>query len=226
MDVTADRGAFLESLLSADEHERADRYRVRAPRERFIVTRGTLREVLGRNSGLPPEQLRFSYPCVCGRPDCVPSRRKPRLELDPGLPPLRFNVAHTEGLAMFAVSIGRELGIDVERIRPAAIGPVAERVFGAQEAAALRALPDGQQVEAFYRGWTRKEAYAKARGTGFALPPRGVDVPGDSGEAGRWWFSELPAPVGYLAALAVEGSDCVVQTGWWPPAECERAAVP
>jgi 4'-phosphopantetheinyl transferase len=133
---------------------------------------------------------------------------------------------------MFAVSIGRELGIDVERIKPAAIWPMAERVFSVQEVAALRALPAAHQLDAFYRGWTRKEAYAKALGTGFALPPRDVDVSLDigeahafrqvrsySGEAESWWFRDLPAPPGYLAALAVEGGDCFVRAGWWRPAD-------
>ena len=232
LDVPRARRTFLENLLSPDEHQRADRYLVRAPRERFIVARGTLREVLGRSSGLPPEQLRFSYPCLCGRPDCAPSRRKPRLEVKHGQPSLQFNLAHTDGLALLAVSVGREVGIDVERIdRAAAIGPLAERAFGADDLAALRALPDEQQAEAFYRGWTRKEAYAKGKGRGFALSPLDFDVSlapgetralrnvrGDSGDAGRWWFCDLPAPAGYVASLAVEGSECVVRTGWWLPA--------
>jgi 4'-phosphopantetheinyl transferase len=140
LDVAPGRRAALERLLSPDERERADRYLVPAPRERFVVARGTLREILGRHTGRPPEQLRFSYPCVCGQADCMPSRRKPRLELEDGVPPLRFNLSHTDGLAMIAVSIGRELGIDVERV--------------------------AHRPEAFYRSWTRTEAHAKARGTG------------------------------------------------------------
>jgi len=204
LDVPRDRRTFLESLLSPDEHRRAERYLVPAPRERFIVARGTLREVLGRSSGLPPDQLRFSYPCVCGRPDCAPSRRKPRLEVEDGLPSLRFNLAHTEGLALLAVSVGREVGIDVERIdHAAAIGPLAERAFGADDLAAVRALPDEQQAEAFYRAWTRKEAYAKGRGHGLSS--------GGNGEAGRWWFCDLTVPAGYVASLAVEGSGCIVR---------------
>ena len=197
-------------MLSVDERERADRFLVPAPRERFVVARGTLREVLGRTIGRAPEQLRFAYPCVCGKPDCVPSRRKPRLELEPGLPPLRFNLSHTEGLAMLAVSIGQEVGIDVERIdHDTAIRPIVERAFGTSDAAALRALPEAEQSEAFYRGWTRKEAYGKARGYGFALPPD------ELAEAERWWFRDLPAPSGYVAALAVEGRDCAVLTDTW-----------
>lgn len=208
--MTPARRALLEGLLSADERERADRYLVPAPRERFVVARGTLREILGRMSGLPPDRLRFSYPCVCGKPDCAPSRRKPRLELDPGSPPLRFNLAHTEGLATIAVSVGPEVGIDVERVDPGAvIGSIAEHVLGADELASLCALPEAEQVEAFYRVWTRKEAGLKARGSGFA---------GEPGEAGRWRFHDVPTPPGYVGALAAEEGEWAVSTRWWPEA--------
>jgi 4'-phosphopantetheinyl transferase len=213
LDVPPERRALLGAMLSADERERARRYRVPGARERFVAARGTLREVLGRYSGLPPDRLRFSYPCVCGRADCVPARRKPRLELEAGRPPLRFNLSHTAGLAMVAVSVGCELGVDAERIRPGtAIEPIAERVLGADDVAALRALPAAQRVEAFYRRWTRREAYVKARGDGLA--PR---ADSDREDAAHWWSRDLPAPPGYAAALVVEGGARVVRTGWWPP---------
>jgi 4'-phosphopantetheinyl transferase len=184
------------SLLSEDERERANRYRAPEARERFVITRTALREILAREAGLPPERLRFSYPCACGRADCEPSHRKPRLDLETDL---RFNVSHTNGLALIAVTRGRELGVDVERVQPGiAIEPLAKHVLGA--------LPEGDRLEAFYRSWTRREAYAKARGDGLAPP----------GENGRWWFRDLiPAP-GYRAALAVEGGECEVQTRRWP----------
>jgi 4'-phosphopantetheinyl transferase len=209
--VPPDRRAFLESLLSADERDRADRYLIQAPRTRFVVSRGTLREILGRTTSLSPEELRFSYPCVCGDPECVPSRRKPRLELDSHSPAVQFNLAHTNGLAMVAVSNGPEVGIDIERIeRSAVIGPVAEHVLDPDEVVSLRALPVDQQVEAFYRAWTRKEAYAKARGMGVASPSR-------LGEPRGWCFRDVPAPAGYVASLAVTTDRCVVRTSWWPP---------
>jgi len=208
--VTPDRRAALEGLLSADERERADRYRVPAPRERFLVARGILREILGRTTGMAPDRLRFSYPCVCGRPDCEPSRRKPRLELAPAAPPLRFNLAHTDGLAAIAVSVGREVGIDLERVDPsAATGPAAEHAFGAEELASLRSLPQEQQAEAFYRSWTRREAYVKARGSDLGVAPHH-----DAG----WWLYEFPAPSRYVGALAAEGGACAVATGWWAAA--------
>jgi 4'-phosphopantetheinyl transferase len=205
LDVTADRRAALERLLSSDERERADRYLVPERRERFVVARGSLRETLGRLTGVPPQELRFSYPCLCGRPGCPPSARKPRLELEAGRPRLRFNLAHADGLVMLAVAVDREVGIDVERIdRAAAAGPVVEWAFSSDEVAALRRLPVQEQAEAFARGWTRKEAYAKARGDGLELPGP------DTGAADGWSFFDVAAPPGYVASLAVEGQGCAV----------------
>lgn len=203
LDVAAGRRATLEQLLSSDERERAGRYLAPDRRERFVVARGALREALGRLTGVPPEQLRFSYPCLCGRPGCPPSARKPRLELEPGHPQVRFNLAHADRLAMVAVAVDREVGIDVERI-DAVAGPVAELAFSPDEVAALRTLPAEEQAEAFARGWTRKEAYAKARGDGLALPGP------DSGSADGWSFFDVAAPPGYVASLAVEGQGCAV----------------
>jgi 4'-phosphopantetheinyl transferase len=231
LDVTDERREFLQGLLSQDERERADRYLVPTPRERFIAARGMLREILGRASGVAPEKLRFSYPCVCGRPECPPSRRKPRLELDPGRQSLSFNVAHASGLAMYAVSEGGELGVDLEDWGSlTTIGPVARRAFGKRELAELQALPEEQQVEAFYRGWTRKEAFTKARGSGFDLPPAEVEVPLAAGDqpllgaprvaaaTSSWHFYDVPTTPGYVATLAIEGAGWVVRTDRWPPA--------
>ena len=209
LDVSPARRRRLASLLSADERERASRYRVAAVRDRFVVARASLREILGSCAGLPPEHLRFGYPCACGRADCEPSRRKPRLELETEAAPLRFSVSHADGLAMIAVSHGREVGVDLERIRPGiAIASVAMFVLGAKEAGALAALPDRERLDAFYRSWTRREAHAKARGDGLA-PPDERD-----GDNGPWWFGDLTPPPGYRAALAVEGDACAVRTHW------------
>jgi 4'-phosphopantetheinyl transferase len=230
LDVDDARRARLESFLSDGERERAYRYLVRAARDTFVVARGTLRELLGYHSGFAPEELRFSYPCLCGRPGCIPSRRKPRLEPRPGLSPLSFSVSHTGSLALIAVAARGSVGIDVERCAPdRAFGPIARRAFSAGELAAWEALPPAQRLEAFYRGWTRKEAYVKARGCGFALPPAEIEVSlapsnaralrrvrGDAGEAAGWRFHDVPSLPGHVAALAVDG-DCVVRTAWWPP---------
>jgi 4'-phosphopantetheinyl transferase len=131
---------------------------------------------------------------------------------------LRFNASNSHGLALFAVSCGRELGTDVERIRAdVASDQVAERFFSPGEVAVLRSLPNHLQTTAFFHCWM-KEAYIKAHGEGLSIPLDQFDVslaPGeppallstqqDPVEASRWRLEELNPGPGYMAARAVEG---------------------
>jgi 4'-phosphopantetheinyl transferase len=132
---------------------------------------------------------------------------------------LTFNLSHSHGLAVYAVARGRDVGVDVERIRPGREHDLlAARFFSPQEAAALRAMPDRLRLRAFYACWTRKEAFMKARGEGFALSlrrfsvsvdPDGApvvdDVEGAPEEPLRWTLCDLEPGPGYAGALAVEG---------------------
>jgi 4'-phosphopantetheinyl transferase len=143
---------------------------------------------------------------------------KPALVGEEGEKGLRFNVSHSHGLALYAITRGREIGVDLERIRPFPdlIG-LAERFFSPKEVAALRTLPAPMQTEAFLTCWTRKEAYIKAKGEGLSLPLSQFEVslaPGepsallrtqwDALEASRWSLHALTPGPGYVAALAVE----------------------
>jgi 4'-phosphopantetheinyl transferase len=114
-------------------------------------------------------------------------------------------------MAVYAVSRTREVGIDIEQINAQfAHDQIPERFFSAAEVAALRALPESLQIEAFFQIWTRKEAYVKARGLGLSLPLDSFDV--SLGEPARFlrgtggWSIESiePAP-GYAAALVAQG---------------------
>ena len=134
---------------------------------------------------------------------------------------INFNVSHAHGFIVFAFTRNREIGIDIERIRPeAAHDGVAERFFSAQEVKVLRSLPLHAQPQAFFNCWTRKEAYIKARGEGLSIPLNQFDVsliPGESAkliesrvdpdDAQKWTLQALPMGTQYAAALAVEGSD-------------------
>jgi 4'-phosphopantetheinyl transferase len=86
------------------------------------------------------------------------------------VPDLRFNISHTEGLIACAVTIGREVGVDVEHIGRRLTHDIAGRFFAPREVNDLKALPDDQQHKVFFDYWTLKEAYIKARGFGLALP--------------------------------------------------------
>jgi 4'-phosphopantetheinyl transferase len=170
-------------ILSADERARADRFHFDRDRRSFINCRATLRRKLACYMNMDPAAISFRYneygkPLVDG---------------------VHFNVSHAGGIAMIAVSRTREVGIDVERIKPSiAHEQIPERFFAPREVAALRALPESQQVEAFFGYWTRKEAYMKARGLGFALESTSFD----SAELpGEWALEAISAPPGYIAAL-------------------------
>jgi 4'-phosphopantetheinyl transferase len=211
--------SFLHNL-AADEQTRAERLYFERDRERFIVARGVLRAILSGYLNRVPECLSF----------CYSSHGKPALAGEFDRDAIRFNVAHSHGVALYAVTRGREVGIDLERIRfDLAVAEIAERFFSRREVTMLWTLPTEVQRQAFFRCWTRKEAYIKARGQGLSLPWDQFDVslaPGepaavlstqrDPSEASRWSLQELTAAPGYVAALAVEGHGWRLTCWQWP----------
>lgn len=191
-------------LLSPEEHARAARFIYEADRLRYIVGRSMLRSVLGRYLALDPRAIRIGYG----------SHGKPELA-EPSH--LRFNLAHSANLVLYAFTLNAALGIDVECIRGDIEGTlIAEQFFTPTECAALRALPENEQLEAFFRCWTRKEAFVKANGLGLSFdldefevslkadePSALLSVRGDAACASRWTMhSFLPAD-GFVATVAV-----------------------
>lgn len=213
----------LAELLSADERERARRLRVGRVRGRFVVARGMLRSLLGRYLGAAPSTIGFRYG----------PRGKPALDDRDGSPRLQFNLAHSEGLALLALSPDRRVGIDVEAIRPMDdLGRIVERFFSPRERAAFGELTEARRTAAFFRGWTRKEAYLKATGEGLATPldqfvvsiapdePAALlEVAGRPDEAGRWCLHDVDAGPGFAAALVVEGPACRIHAFRAPAAD-------
>lgn len=210
----------LARTLSYDEMMRAERFRFERDKRRFIVGRGVLRTILGRYLDVEPRQLQFRYG----------ERGKPYLLDGFGGYALRFNLAHSHELALYAFTCGRKIGIDLECIRPLSNAEeIAARFFSARENAVLRVLPESQELEAFYNCWTRKEAYLKATGDGLAQPLDQFDVslaPGDPArllhvegeplETDRWSLQSLVPGFGYVAAIAVEGRGWCLTYWQWP----------
>lgn len=188
--------------LDADELERAGRFHFEKHRRHFVVGRGGLRYVLSRYLDAKPEELRFTYGAF-GKPALVGGE-------------LRFNMSHSHGVALFAVAEDRELGVDVEHIRADfASEEIARRFFSPVEVAAFNALRQDEQVAAFFRCWSRKEAYIKAIGRGLSEPLDAFDVTLAPGEAAallrasgqdvsRWSMFDLDVGKDYSAALLVE----------------------
>lgn len=200
---------MLSDSLTQDEKQRAAKYYFKKDRQHFMVVRGALREILSRYLGVLPDQLRFSCNDY-GKPALDGSARDPQL---------RFNLSHSNGLALYALTKGREIGVDVEFMRQDFATPViAESFFSPMEVSMLRAVPPQLQTTAFFNCWTRKEAYVKARGEGLSHPLHQFAVslvPGepalllstdnDPQEATKWSLTDLSPWPNYVAAIAVEG---------------------
>ena len=201
----------LAQTLSSDEQQRADRFYFERDRKHFIAGRGLLRTIIGRYLDLEPSQLQFSYS----------SRGKPALVNTNIEGTLCFNLSHSNGLALYAVTRSRLIGIDLEHVRPMPDAEkLAKRFFSPHEHAAIGSLLPDQQQEAFFNAWTRKEAYLKATGDGLAgleqvevsltpgEPAALLSIQGDRTAPSRWSLYQLTPAPGYVAALAVEGHDC------------------
>ena len=199
----ADAGEHALGVLSEDERARAARFVFDVHRRRFIACRAWLRRQLGERLSRAAHDLRFEYGPV-GKPSLAGSA-------------LRFNVSHSDRYALLAVA-DAEVGVDIERERPLAdMDALAERVFSAGERQALAQVPAGRKAEVFFAGWTRKEAYIKARGEGIGLlgaievvltpgePPRLIRVDGQPGELERWSIQTLSPVPGFAAAVCLEG---------------------
>jgi 4'-phosphopantetheinyl transferase len=142
-------------LLSMDERHRAAAFRFDDHRWRWVTSRLYLRVLLGRYLACEPQDIQFRYG-EAGKPFISGA-------------PIQFNLSHTQGMLGFAIAKTIVVGIDVEHINPATdYLEIARGFFAPSEVSALAATPALRQGEAFFRMWTRKEAYLKATGRGIA----------------------------------------------------------
>lgn len=208
---------IFEGVLSATERERANRFRLAASRNSFVITRAALRGFLGAYLQCRPRDVEFLYG----------TQGKPAVSA-----PVRFSVAHSGELSVLAFAVGIELGVDVEQVRtfPDWL-EIAARQFCAEEAKDLSALPETAREAAFFRCWTRKEAFVKATGEGFSLPIDRFRVTvcpdaapaliwcADGTNPDDWNLHDLDLPPGFAGALAYEGNRRPVRCSAVPTAE-------
>ncbi len=215
LDLDEETLSRYASILSQDETIRASRFLFPRDRDHFTVARGVLRELLGKYVDCSPARLEFQYG----------PRGKPALRAAEGRSRIHFNLSHSRGLAVYAVARNRELGIDLEPIRPEFAGEnIAERHFSAQELNEWHSLPPELRAEAFFLCWTRKEAYVKARGEGLQIPLASFSVtltPGQPAEllspdGARWRLHSFQPAPGYAAAVVGEGKDWRLLHWDWP----------
>jgi 4'-phosphopantetheinyl transferase len=211
-------------LLSEDERERASRFRQEKDRHLFVIAHALMRTTLSRYAPLDPKRWSFERNPY-GRPSPV---------LREGFPPLRASLSHTDGLAACAVTLGRDVGVDVEVRREQAFDRgLMEHCLTSEELSALLAMPEEDRESRFLETWTLKEAYLKARGIGMSLgltrfsinrdgdaPPRVSLSPDLQDDPAQWQLSLFRPTARHQAALAVrrDGADLAVSWRFTKPA--------
>lgn len=211
-------------LLSNDEVQRAKRFRFAPHRRRFLVARAMLRTILAHYLRIGAKEVRFEYQ-QHGKPKIVDSQNPSEVT---------FNLSHSREMAVLAVALQRQLGVDVEFIKRPLTDPgrLARRFFSEQEKAQFSQVSESQKNEAFFNCWTRKEAFIKAIGEGLTHPLRNFDVsflPGeqaallstrpDASQAQQWSMHAFSAGTEYIGALAVQGPLCQLHCYQWHPEE-------
>jgi len=195
--------------LSSDEMQRAERFYFEKDRNRFIVCHGILRKILSGYLGIKPNRIRFSR-SKNDKPALVDKIDRDRL---------CFSLSHSEGLALYAMTRNREIGVDVEYVRDVPdMEKLAERFFSSRENEALHLLPADRKREAFFNCWTRKEAFIKATGDGLNYPldkfevslvpdepAKLIRIEGDAKASRRWSIQDIRPAVAYIAAFAMKG---------------------
>lgn len=200
----------LRSLLSAEERNRVERFHRSIDRERQTAAAALLRLVLAGYLSRDPGAIELTRT----------EHGKPML---PGGP--SFNLSHSGEWILIGIADEGRLGVDIEVVRPLSdLEALAGCTFAPDEVRALRALPQAERERAFFRAWTRKEAYLKAVGLGFSLPPDSFTVslgPGarsallrshDPAEcASGWIVRSVAAPPATEIALAWDRPSCRVR---------------
>jgi 4'-phosphopantetheinyl transferase len=206
----------VQDLLDQPEQERASRFKVDAPRKQFIISHAFLRLVLESYLGIAARDLKFRI-AAYGKP-----------ELDAATD-LRFNLSHTHGTAVLAVTRDRQVGVDVERVRRN-LNPLelADRFFSLPEASWLRSQPPARQIPSFFACWTAKEAYIKACGNGLSMPldkfsvipqpanqPLHIEFLDKAEPSAEWTMWQLDLGPDLRAALAAEGRELTLNLRDW-----------
>ncbi len=209
--------ARLATTLSSEEMAEAARFRAERHLGAFVAARGVLRLVLSAYVGEDPAALRVAR-SDSGKPFLI------------DYPDLRFNVSHSGDVALYAVTHGREVGVDVEHVTSVDWMGMARRFFSRREYDDLLMVAEPLRLSAFFACWTRKEAFLKATGEGLrrdlttfdvSLPPgetpRLLEVRGMPGEAECWSLRSIDLGDTYQAAVAVKGPVPWIHSWRWVP---------
>jgi 4'-phosphopantetheinyl transferase len=218
LDMPDEHTEKLSRVLSPDERRRSEKFRFTRDRRHFIAARGTLKCILARYLGTEPGKIDFSYN----------KHGKPFLCDSSAVTELSFNLSHAGDLALYAFTLKRKIGVDLECYhQDIQWNEIAERFFSSSEQAGLSVLPEKDRQRIFFTYWTRKEAILKAQGTGLTADIKGINVALEpkgtpyllsrdtSDNYVCWSLIDLCPGFGYVGALAVEGEGLSVQSWQW-----------
>lgn len=218
LNVSENTHEMLAKHLNIDEQNRAARFVREQDRSHFIAARGILRDILSRYSYIAPQDIKFNYG-VNG---------KPSLSAEQNQGKIYFNLAHSHDLAIYAITYLSQLGVDIEYTkRNIEALDIAERFFSKNEIASMQALPVSEQVAAFYKIWTRKEAFVKAIGVGLSHPLDQFSVNNalekfeivfhkhDPHIKNDWYIHDIAIFPDYVAALSLAESNVSMLKWRW-----------
>ena len=217
LDSASSKRETLINILSADEIERANRFRFDLDRARFIAARAILRKLLSSYLSVDPRSLQFSYGKQ-GKPLLLGSQNQPTLD---------FNISHSQKYAIFGFGVERAIGVDIEyqKAMPDAL-KIARRFFSDKESEILVKSPSEQQSKLFFQLWTAKEAYLKAIGTGLTGSLSKVEIALEQEQklyfaeiadaaSSNWCLHSYTPACNYLGAIAFDTHTPVAQIDFW-----------
>jgi 4'-phosphopantetheinyl transferase len=220
LDMEGQEVKSLLKILSGNELARAERFYSQRKYKYFIVARAVLRIILGYYLNIEPRKLRF----------CYSQNGKPALASDLNIDKLNFNLSHSNRLVLYAITRGREIGIDMEHVQDSlAFKDITNKFLSPREISEFNTLPTTMQKEAFFRYWVCKEACLKAMGERLLTTLKQFDISiapgksaallsinGDSQQAPFWSLQELVAGPGFVSAFAVKGHNLRIKCYQWP----------
>ena len=201
---------YFLSILSEDEKKKATDYKFEKDKNRYLISRGLLRELVSGYTGDLPENVEFSYsqtgkPFLSEYKNCT----------------LKFNLSHSGNFAIYAFALGKEIGIDIEYIRNLEnLNNLAKTALSDLELKDFTASPEEKMLDVFFRYWIHKEAYLKAAGTGITDSIKSIEfIHGNGGKLNlaekecsdlnlNWNFHEIIPGKNYKAVLAVPDENC------------------
>jgi 4'-phosphopantetheinyl transferase len=207
--------AEYRRILSTEERDKCKRFHFEKDQHSYLVSHAFLRKVLSAYCNVRADEWRFT----CNR------YGKPDISADIRCPPMKFNLSHTDGMSVVAVTLNADCGVDVENIkRRSRMLAVAERMFAEVEVSALRSCDDASMQARFFDYWTLREAYVKAIGTGIGGSSRDFYFTVDEQEQGdrearlhfvelepkdkvSWRFTLLKPSLEHVIAVSVEHAD-------------------